>query len=139
MSIEVRYFVISPEAGVQKSSGFPPPMGGSRPGMVVSPPMGGPRQVIGGPPPGMTPHVTSSHTTAKRLSTLENKTVYLVDTGYGGSYRFMQALQKWFADHMPSVKIIRKRKTGQVFMDDTTDLWEEVKAKGHAVVLGVAG
>ena len=76
---------------------------------------------------------------AGRLDTLENKTIYLVDTGYGGSYRFMQRLQKWFAANMPTVTTIRKRKTGHVFMDDTTDLWEEVKEKGDAVVLGVAG
>jgi hypothetical protein len=76
---------------------------------------------------------------AKRLDTLENKTVYLVDTGFGGSYKFMQQLQKWFNEHMPSVTTVRKRKTGGVFMDDTTDLWDEIKAKGHAVVLGVGG
>jgi hypothetical protein len=76
---------------------------------------------------------------AKRLNTLENKTVYLVDTGFGGSYKFMQQLQKWFSRNMPSVTTIRKRKSGGVFMDDTTDLWEEIKAKGHAVVIGVGG
>jgi hypothetical protein len=76
---------------------------------------------------------------AKRLDTLENKTVYLVDTGFGGSYKFMQQLQKWFNEHMPSVTTVRKRKTGGVFMDDTTDLWDEIKNRGHAVVLGVGG
>ena len=76
---------------------------------------------------------------ARRLDTLENKTVYLVDTGFGGSYKFMQELQKWFSRHLPSVTTIRKRKTGGVFMDDTTDLWEEIRAKGDAVVLGVGG
>jgi hypothetical protein len=79
------------------------------------------------------------HSMARRLDTLENKTVYLVDTGFGGSYKFMQQLQKWFNEHMPSVTTIRKRKPGHVFMDDTPDLWEEIKAKGHAVVLGVGG
>lgn len=81
----------------------------------------------------------SSLALAKRLGTLENKTVYLVDTGYGGSHEFMRQLQKWFSANMPSVKTIRKRKTGHVFQDDTTDLWDEVKLKGDAVVLGVAG
>jgi len=82
-----------------------------------------------------------SSTLARRLDTLENKTIYLVDTGFGGSYKFMLQLQKWFSANMPSVTTIRKRKTGHVFMNDTdtTDLWDEVKAKGHAVVLGVAG
>jgi len=87
----------------------------------------------------MGPPTSSSFSPAKRLDTLENKTVYLVDTGFGGSYKFMQQLEKWFAKHMPSVKTIRKRKTGHVFMDDTADLWEEIKAKGDAAVLGVAG
>jgi hypothetical protein len=76
---------------------------------------------------------------AKRLDTLENKTVYLVDTGFGGSYNFMLQLQKWFKENMPSVTTVRKRKPGNVFMDDNNELWEEIKAKGHAVVLGVAG
>jgi hypothetical protein len=80
-----------------------------------------------------------SHAPAKRLDTLENKTIYLVDTGFGGSYKFMQELQKWFSEHLPSVTTIRKRKTGGVFMDDTTDLWEEIQSRGHAAVIGVGG
>jgi hypothetical protein len=51
----------------------------------------------------------------------------------------MQQLEKWLKIHIPSVNTVRKRKTGHVFADDTTDLWEEIKAKGDAVVLGVAG
>ena len=82
---------------------------------------------------------TSSFSLAKRLDRLENKTVYLVDTGFGGSYKFMQQLQKWFSEHMPLATTIRKRKTGGPFADDTTDLWEEIKAKGHAAVIGVGG
>ncbi|MCK4273264.1 MAG: hypothetical protein KAW90_00120 [Dehalococcoidales bacterium] len=113
MTIEVRFSVMSPEAGVQKGTGgFPPGMGGPAP---------------------------SSPSFAKRLDTLENKTVYLVDIGFGGGYEFMLQLQKWFAEHMPSVTTIPKRKPGMVFMDDNNDLWEEIKVKGHAVVLGVAG
>ncbi len=135
MSIEVRFSVMTPEAGAQKTAGAPPPPLQPQPGIYMPPPgMGGPRG--GGPPPRP---ATSSFSPAKRLDTLENKTVYLVDTGFGGSYLFMQQLQKWFSEHMPSVKTIRKRKTGHVFMDDTTDLWDEIKAKGHAAVLGVAG
>jgi len=76
---------------------------------------------------------------AGRLDTLENKTIYLIDNGFGGGSEFMLQLQKWFAKYMPSVTTIARRKTGQVFADDTTDLWDEIKAKGHAVVYGVAG
>ena len=114
MSIEIRFSVMSPEAQVQKMS-------------------------AGGFPPGMGRPAASSLSMARRLDTLENKTVYLVDTGFGGSYKFMLQLQKWFAENMPSVTTIRKRKPGNVFMDDNNDLWEEIKAKGDAAVLGVAG
>ena len=129
MTIEIRFSVISPEAGILKGTGgFGPPGMGGPPGR---PP--------GGPPPGMGGPAPSSPSFAKRLDTLENKTVYLVDIGFGGGYNFMLQLQKWFAENMPSVTAIVKRKPGNVFIDDKNDLWEEIKAKGHAVVLGVAG
>jgi hypothetical protein len=120
MSIEIRYTVMSPEVRGEKVTGPPPHMPGP-------PPAAGPVA-----PP-------SKNTLAKRLNTLDKKTVYLVDTGFGGSYNFMLQLQKWFKENMPSVTTIRKRKPGNVFMDDNNELWEEVKAKGDAVVLGVAG
>lgn len=113
MANEVRYSVMSPEAGIQKGTGELPPG------------MGGP--------------VPSSPVFTKRLDTLENKTVYLVDIGFGGGYNFMLQLQKWFTENMPSVTTTIKRKPGNVFMDDNNDLWEEIKEKGHAAVVGVAG
>ena len=76
---------------------------------------------------------------AKRLDTLDGKTVYLVDIGYGGSYKFMQAIERWFKKNMPSVTTVRKRKAGSAFRDDSQELWEEIKAKGHAAVIGVGG
>ena len=76
---------------------------------------------------------------AKRLDSLDGKTIYLVDIGFGGGYKFMQQIQKWFKENMSSVTTIRRRKTGNAFMDDTTDLWEEIKEKGQAAVIGVAG
>jgi len=127
MGIEIRFEVMSPEAGVQRSAGgFPPGMGANPSAMGRTPPG------IKAPPP-------SSGTFAGRLDTLKNKTVYLVDTGFGGSYNFMLQLQKWFTENMPSVTTIRKRKPGNVFMDDNNELWEEIKVKGDAAVLGVAG
>jgi hypothetical protein len=76
---------------------------------------------------------------AKRLDTLDGKTIYLVDIGYGGSYKFMQAVERWFNKNMPSVTTVRKRKAGSAFRDDSQELWEEIKAKGHAAVIGVGG
>ena len=76
---------------------------------------------------------------AKRLDTLDGKTIYLVDIGYGGSYKFLQAVERWFNKNMPSVTTVRKRKAGSAFRDDSQELWEEIKAKGHAAVIGVGG
>lgn len=81
----------------------------------------------------------SFSTLAPRLDSLNGKTVYLVDTGFGGSGKFLDQMQAWFAEQMPSVKTVRRRKTGNIFRDDTKDLWAEIKDKGNAAILGVAG
>jgi hypothetical protein len=110
---EFRYSVISPETGIQKRAGELPP--------------------------GMGETVTPKMAFARRLDALENKTIYLVDIGFGGGYNFMVQLQNWFAKNMPSVTTIVRRKPGRVFANESKELWDEVKQKGHAVVLGVAG
>jgi hypothetical protein len=40
---------------------------------------------------------------------------------------------------MPSVTTVRRKKTGNIFRDDTKDLWKEIKDHGQAAILGVAG
>jgi hypothetical protein len=76
---------------------------------------------------------------APRLDSLNGKTVYLVNQGFGGSALFMEQFRAWFAENMPTVKTVLKRKTGFIFRDDTTDLWKEIKEQGDAVIFGVAG
>jgi len=76
---------------------------------------------------------------APRLDNIQGKTIYLVDTGFGGSGKFLDEVQAWFAEHAPSVKAVRRRKTGNIFRDDTKDLWAEIKQAGQAAILGVAG
>ena len=82
---------------------------------------------------------TASWSMAPRLDSLAGKTIYLVNQGFGGSDLFMEQFQAWFAENMPAVKTVLKRKTGFIFADDTTDLWEEIKEKGDAAIIGVAG
>ena len=81
----------------------------------------------------------SSSSLARRLDSLNGTTVYLVDTGFGGSGTFLDEMEAWFAARMPGVATVRRRKTGHVFRDDTKDLWAEIKERGQAAVLGVAG
>ncbi len=75
---------------------------------------------------------------APRLSTLDGKTVYLVDVGFGGGYEFLEEVAGWFSRNMPSVRTVLRRKRGNMFLDDP-DLWSEVKDRGHAVIFGVGG
>lgn len=77
-------------------------------------------------------------TPATRLDTLDGKTLYLVDGGFGGSYEFLTQMQNWFAEHMPEVKTVIKRKRGNMFMDEP-ELWAEIKEKGDAMIMGVGG
>jgi hypothetical protein len=79
---------------------------------------------------------------APRLSTLEGKTIYLVDTDWGGMQQndgILQEIQKWFAQNMPSVKTIIKIKAGN-FVTDDPGLWKEIAQNhGDGVIIGVAG
>ena len=76
---------------------------------------------------------------APRISTLDGKTVYLVETGFAGSIEFMQEVQGWFSRNMPSVKTELRHKKGTMFTDDP-ELWAEIKfGGGDAVILGVGG
>jgi hypothetical protein len=76
-----------------------------------------------------------------RLDTLEGKTLYLVDIGWGGPeaapsiYREMKA---WFAQNMPSVKVEIRSIKGS-YMQDQPELWKEIKEKGDAAMVGISG
>ncbi len=80
----------------------------------------------------------SPQSMAKRLENLDDKTVYLVDTGFAGGFEFFEEAQKWFAANRPKIKTILKRKEGTPF-SDAPKLWEEIKQNGDAVVFGVGG
>ncbi len=92
--------------------------------------------------PAVTPELPKRIPLAPRLDTLEGKTIYLVDTDWGGmgqSGVIQEEMQKWFAEHMPGVKTIIKIKKGNFVTDDPA-LWKEIADnKGDGVVLGVAG
>jgi len=73
---------------------------------------------------------------APRLTSLDGKTVYLVDTGFHGSDVLLMQVQAWFGRNMPSVTTVFKRKAGP-YMEDDPALWKEIKAKGNAVIMAV--
>jgi hypothetical protein len=79
---------------------------------------------------------------APRLESLEGKTIYLVDTDWGGMQKndgILQEMQKWFAQNLPTVKTIIKIKSGN-FVTDDPGLWKEIAQNhGDGVIIGVAG
>lgn len=77
----------------------------------------------------------------KRLDTLKNKTLYLVDINWGGpdaAYGVYAEMKIWFAENMPSVKIVLKRKAGS-YMSNDPALWKEIGEKGDAALIGISG
>ena len=76
-----------------------------------------------------------------RLDTLEGKTIFLVDIGWGGPeaapsiYKEMKA---WFAQNMPSVKVEVRSIQGS-YMQDQPVLWKEISEHGDAAMVGISG
>ena len=76
-----------------------------------------------------------------RLDTLEGKTIYLVDINWGGpdaAYPVFEEMTSWFAQNMPSVKTVIKRKAGMYSTNDPA-LWKEIAANGDAAMIGISG
>jgi hypothetical protein len=93
----------------------------------------------------MNPAITSSMVDrvplAERLDSLEDKTLYLVDIGWGGpdaAYSVFEEIEAWFSKNMPSVKTVLKRKRGPYSADDP-ELWKEINEKGDAALIGISG
>ena len=88
-----------------------------------------------------------SSTTAERtplahriFSSLNDKTVFLVDIGWGGpkaGYDVLDVMQGWFARNVPSVKTVLVAKKGP-FAQDDPELWARIKAEGDACIIGIS-
>src|SRR5687767_13648100 len=72
---------------------------------------------------------------APRLSTLDGKTIYLVDCLFDNSAVFMDQLQQWFGQHLPAVdaRIIRPKET----WTDDPEMRAAIAADGDAAILGI--
>ena len=89
-------------------------------------------------PRGQPTNIVEPHPLAPRLDTLEGKTVYLIDVGFGGGWEFLEEAVAWFARNMPSVKTVLKHKAGIMFIDEP-EMWADAKANSDAVIFGVGG
>jgi hypothetical protein len=91
--------------------------------LTVLHPMGFPPKVVAKP-------------MAPRLSALDGKTVYLVDCRFDDSDVFLKQMQAWFTEHMPNVRTVFKQ-ISSVYLKDDPTTWEEIRARGHAAIVGV--
>ncbi|TAJ94276.1 MAG: hypothetical protein EPO31_08900 [Gammaproteobacteria bacterium] len=73
---------------------------------------------------------------APRLDTLKGKTIYVVDDGYVGGDVLLNEVVTWFERNMPETKAVYRRKAGG-FTDEDPKLWEEIKAEGDAMIMGM--
>ena len=86
-------------------------------------------------PMGFAPTITRKEPAA-RLDTLDGKTVYLVDCRFDDSDVFLRQMQAWLAEHLPAVTTVFKP-ISSVYLKDDPATWEEIRARGHAAIVGV--
>lgn len=84
-----------------------------------------------------TPPAVSLFAMAPRASSLDGKTIYVVDaTSFDGSATLLKNMQAWFQQNMPSVKTVFRTKAG-VYAEDDPKLWAEIKANAYATVMAI--
>ena len=86
-------------------------------------------------PVGYPPKITRK-SAARRLESLDGKTIYLVDCRFDDSIELLKQVQIWFSRHMPSVKT-KLVSLNHYYGTDDPKTWEEIKSKGHAAIIGV--
>jgi len=73
---------------------------------------------------------------APRITNLEGKTIYIVDTGFTDTHQFFTEMQKLLSAKYPKTTWIVRTKIG-MYADDDPKLWAEIKEKGHGMIMGI--
>jgi len=73
---------------------------------------------------------------APRPEALEGRTVYLVDCRFDDGDLLMRQIGEWFKEHEPGTNIEVRRKSN-VYLERDDALYEEIKQRGDAAVIGV--
>jgi hypothetical protein len=73
---------------------------------------------------------------ARRLESLDGKTIYLVDPRFDDSGLFLRQVRHWFAEHLPAV-MTEIVEMSSVYTKDDPKTWELIKANGDGAIIGV--
>jgi hypothetical protein len=73
---------------------------------------------------------------APRLDTLDGKTIFIVDAKYPLTHQLFEEMQKVLSERYPKTNWIVRDKAGS-YMNDDPKLWEEIKTKGHGMIIGI--
>ena len=73
---------------------------------------------------------------APRFTTLEGKTIYIVDINFTDTHQLFTEMQKLLSEKYPKTTFIVRTKIGTYFEDDKK-LWDEIKEKGGGMIMGV--
>jgi hypothetical protein len=71
---------------------------------------------------------------AARPITLDEKTIYIVDTRYPRTREFVEELFTILKERYPKTNWVLRDKFGG-YVDDDPKLWAEIKEKGHGMVM----
>jgi hypothetical protein len=73
---------------------------------------------------------------APRLTSLDGKTIYIVDVNFTDTHQFFTEMQKLLSERYPKTNWLVRTKSGTYFEDDQK-LWSEIKSNGSAMIMGV--
>ena len=74
---------------------------------------------------------------ARRLDTLEGKTIYFVDDGYLGGDNLLMEFMDAFKAKFPTTNLVFRKKGGRGFAAQDPALWEEMNQKADAMIIGL--
>jgi hypothetical protein len=74
---------------------------------------------------------------APRPSSLEGKTIYLVDVTFNDGDIFLLEMQKWLTANMPGVKTEFRVKGGGGYTAEDTELFREIESVGGLMVMAI--
>ncbi|NML43388.1 hypothetical protein HHL11_06465 [Ramlibacter sp. G-1-2-2] len=86
-------------------------------------------------PMGYPPKITRKQPAA-RPSTLDGKTVYLIDTRFDDGVELLKQVQAWFGRKMPGVQT-RLVQLASYYGKDDPELWTQIRDAGGVAVIGV--